>query len=199
MNSKHNTSEEQLHQYSMLGSVQLETTQKKCNPKHAMGEKASKETQNRQAQLTGTIKHWQHNGMRIPQFSSIQFNFQQGHLNSCYHHNQKAKHLPKKQSQVPSNVGKLLNTTVSNIKTKIKVCKVFVQLLLLYNFIKYICPFLYFNLSLLCNILNSENILCEDLSPRIILSPIISTLLFFRFYSVSLTIFFRMETFLDAF
>jgi hypothetical protein len=31
-----------------------------------MGEKVSKETQNTQAQLTGTIKYWQHNGMRIP-------------------------------------------------------------------------------------------------------------------------------------
>jgi hypothetical protein len=31
-----------------------------------MGVKASKETQNTQAQLTGTIKYWQHNGMRIP-------------------------------------------------------------------------------------------------------------------------------------
>jgi len=37
-----------------------------------MGEKASKETQNTQAQLTGTIKYWQHNGITIPK-TGIQF------------------------------------------------------------------------------------------------------------------------------
>jgi hypothetical protein len=37
-----------------------------------MGEKVSKETQNTQAQFTGTIKHQQHNGMRIPK-TGIQF------------------------------------------------------------------------------------------------------------------------------
>lgn len=138
MNLKYNTPQEGLHEYSIPGSVQLETTHKNVTPSTLWGRRQAKKHRTHRLSLLEASNSV--NTMAW-QYQRLEFNFQHSHFKSCYYHIQKTKHLPKQQSAVPCYVGKLPTTTASNIKTEIKVCKVIVHLLLLYNFMKYTCSF----------------------------------------------------------
>jgi len=140
MNSKYNTPQEGLHEYSIPGSVQLETTHENVTPTILWGRRQANKHRTQGLSLlepsnTGNIMAWE--------YQRLEFNFQHGHFNSCYHHIQETKQLPRQQSDIPCYVGKLPITTVPNIKTEIKVRKLIVHLLL-YSFMKYTCSFFIF-------------------------------------------------------
>jgi hypothetical protein len=77
INSKYNTLQEGLHEYSIPGSVQLETTQKNVTPTTLWGRRQAKKHRTHRLSLlepsnTGNIMAWE--------YQRLEFNFQHGSM-----------------------------------------------------------------------------------------------------------------------